>query len=153
MTRSTKWRVAELEVSGYLCSEAPPAELVSSVRAIVFEEDRVLVMRNLDGIHIVPGGRVEEGETFEETLRRELLEDAGVEISLGAQIGLVHLRHTTPKPEGYPYLYPDFLWPVYAALVMSHRPDAKVDDGYEVASQFLPLKEVRTLGVESQEVV
>ena len=65
-----KWRNGiELEVTGYLCSEPPPADLVSSVRAIVFKEGRVVAMRNLDGTHIVPGGRVEEDETFEETLR------------------------------------------------------------------------------------
>ena len=150
--RTTKWGGGiELEVTGYLCSEAPPSELVSSVRAIVFDEDRVLVMTNLDGTHIVPGGRVEQGETFEEALRRELLEEAGVEVRVIARIGLVHLRHTTPKPKDYPFLYPDFLWPVYAASVVGLRPDAKVEDDYEIASQFLPLQEVRGLGLEDHE--
>ena len=138
----------ELQVSGYLCSEAPPADLVSSVRAIVFKEDRVLVMRNVDGTSLLPGGRVEEGETHEETLRRELLEEAGIEIRIGAQIGLVHLRHTTAKPKGYPYPYPDFLWPVYAASFVREQPDAKVDDGYEISSRFLPLEEVEELALD-----
>lgn len=43
----------ELTVSRYLSAEAPPAELVSSVRAIA---DSVLVMRNL-GQHRHPAGR------------------------------------------------------------------------------------------------
>ena len=63
----------------------------------------------------------------------------------------VHLRHTTPKPKGYPYLYPDFLWPVYVGSVVGLRPDAKVDDGYEIASQFLPLLEVRRLAPEDHQ--
>ena len=54
-----------MQVSGYVCSEAAPASLVSSVRAIVFKEDRVLVMRNLDGSHILSrrprGGRRRRG--------------------------------------------------------------------------------------------
>ena len=140
-----------MEISGYLCSEAPPADLVSSVRAIVFKGDQVLVMRNLDSTHIVPGGRVEEGETFAETLQRELLEEAGVEIRSGAQIGLVHFRHTTSKPKGYPCLYPDFLWPVCVALFVPERSDAKVDDDYEIASRFLPLPEVRKLALVDHE--
>ena len=149
---TAKWgNDIELEVSDYLCSEAPPPDLVSSVRAIVFKEDRVLVMRNLDGTHIVPGGRVEEGESFEETLRRELIEEAGMEVRVGGQIGLVHLRHTTPRPENYPFPYPDFLWPVYVASVVGLRPDAKVDDDYEIGSQLLPLQEVRSLGLEDYE--
>jgi hypothetical protein len=36
----------ELEVSGYLSSEAPPTKLVSSIRAIVLSENRALVMEN-----------------------------------------------------------------------------------------------------------
>ena len=137
--------------SGYLCSETPPLALVSSVRAIVSKEDRVLVMTNQDSTHIVPGGRVKQGETHEETLQRELLEEAGVEIKLMAQIGLVRLRHTTPKPKNYPYLYPDFLWPVYVASFVRQRPGAKVDQDYEIASQFLPLQEVRRLALGDHE--
>ena len=149
---TAKWRDGiELEISGYICSETPPADLVSSVRAIVFKADDVLVMRNLDGTYILPGGRVEEGETFDETLRRELLEEAGVEIKVLPQIGLVHLRHTTPKPKGYSYPYPDFLWPVFVASVVGLKPDARVDDGYDIASQFLPLQEVRASDLENFE--
>ena len=147
-----KWRNGiELYVSGYLCSEGPPSGLVSSVRAVVLKEDSVLVMRNLDSTHIVPGGRVEEGETFEETLRRELLEEAGVEINVKAQIGLVHLRHTTPKPKNHPFPYPDFLWPVYVASLVVQMPEAKVVDDYETSSRFLPVRDVRRLALEDYE--
>ena len=151
---TAQWRDGiELQVSSYLCSETPPVDLVSSVRAVVFKEDRVLVMRNLDGIHILPGGRVEEAEAHEDTLHRELLEEAGIEIRIGAQIGLIHLRHTTPKPKGYRYPYPDFLWPVYVASFVRERPDAKVADGYEVESEFLPLEEVQKLAMGPHEKV
>ena len=146
---TAKWRGGiELQVTGYVCSEAAPASLVSSVRAIVFKEDRVLVTRNLDGTHILPGGRVEEGETHDETLHRELLEEAAVEIKVMAQIGLVDLKHVTPKPKGYPYLYPDFLWPVYIASFVRQGPEAEADDDYEIASEFLPLQEVRRLALD-----
>ena len=141
----------ELEVSGYLCSEAPPANLVSSVRAIVFKEDRVLVMRNMDGVYILPGGRVEDGETHVETLQRELLEEAGAEIRAIVQFGLIHLRHTTPKPKDHPYPYPDFLWPVYVASFVRSRPEARVEDGYGISSEFMPLQKVRGLALDGFE--
>ena len=140
-----------MELSGYLCSETPPVDFVSSVRAVVFKEGSVLVMRNLDGPHILPGGRVEKGETLEETLHRELLEEAGVEIEVMAQIGVVHFRHTTPKPKDYPYPYPDFLWPVHVASFVDDRPDAKVQDDYEISSRFLPLGEVREMKLGEHE--
>ena len=141
----------ELEIAGYFCVENPPLELVSSVRAIVLREDHVLVMRNLDGTHIVPGGRVEEGETHEETLRRELVEEAGVEIEVGTRIGLVHLRHTTPRPKDHPYPYPDFLWPVYVASFVSDVPHARVEDDYETSSRFMSVHDVRGLVLDGYE--
>ena len=141
----------ELEVSGYLSAESPPRDLVSSIRAVVLRGDHVLVMRNLDSTHILPGGRVERGETFEETLRRELLEEAGVEIEVMGQIGFAHLKHMTPRPEVYPYPYPDFFWPIYVALFAGSRPEAKVEDDYEVWSGFLPLPEVRRLTLGDHE--
>ncbi len=87
---------------------------------------------------------MEEGETFEETLQRELLEEAGLEVGVMDQIGLVHLRHTTPKPKNYPFIYPDFLWPVFVASVLADKPDAKVDDGYEIRAQVRQVYNCRT---------
>jgi ADP-ribose pyrophosphatase YjhB (NUDIX family) len=142
-TSTARWRRGiELRINGYLSDEAPPAELVSSARAIVLREDSLLVMSNLDGDHILPGGRLEEGETPEEALRRELLKEAGVEVVIMGRIGFMHLRHTSPKPDGYPYLYPDFIWPIWAVSFVEFKPDLMIDDGYEVSSRFVPLQGV-----------
>lgn len=151
-TSTAQWRRGiELSIGGYLSEEAPPAELVSSVRAIVLREDSLLVMNNLDGDHILPGGRVEAGETHEEALRRELLEEAGVEFAIVGRVGFMHLRHTTPRPDDYPFLYPDFIWPIWAASFVEFKPDLMVDDGYEVSSRFVPLREVDELKLDVRE--
>jgi ADP-ribose pyrophosphatase YjhB (NUDIX family) len=142
----------ELEVTGYFCSDGPPPDLVSSVRAIVLNENCVLVMNNSNGTHIIPGGRLEEGETHEEALKRELLEEAGAEIKIINHVGFVHLRHTTPKPNNYQFLYPDFLWAVYSASFERWRPDAKIEDDYEISSRFLHLRKVRCLQLEDYEL-
>ena len=68
---------------------------------------------------------MEKGDTHKGTLRREVLEEADVEIEVLSRIGLMHLKHTTPKPKDYPYSYPDFLWPIYAASFAGWRLDAK----------------------------
>ena len=69
---TASWRRGiDLEIRSYISSEVPPGELVSSVRAVVLREDSVLTMNNLYGDHILPGGRVKEGETHgERCLRR-----------------------------------------------------------------------------------
>ena len=149
---SGTWGEIGLQITGYLTGEPPPWELVSSVRAVVLKKDAVLVMRNVDSTHILPGGRVEEGENHEEALKREIFEEAGVEIEAGDQIGLVHLTHTTPKPKDYPYPYPDFLWPVYVASFRGLSPEAKVEDDYEISSRFLPIKEARALVADGEKI-
>jgi len=60
-----------------------------AARAIVLTpDDRILLVRfspphALDGWWATPGGALDAGETHEEGLRRELLEEAGIEAPIG----------------------------------------------------------------------
>jgi 8-oxo-dGTP diphosphatase len=64
----------------------------TTVAAAVVERDgRVLLTRRLAGTHLAgtwefPGGKCEPGETLDACLRRELLEELGVESSVGGEI-------------------------------------------------------------------
>lgn len=51
------------------------------VKALIFNEDKFLVMHNNgveEDLWELPGGRMEFGETAEETLRREMIEETGL---------------------------------------------------------------------------
>ncbi len=147
---TASWRRGiDLGIRTYISYEAPPGELVSSVRAVVLREDSVLTMTNLYGAHILPGGRVEEGETHDEALRREVFEEARVELAIMGRIGFMHLRHTSPKPEDYRYLYPVFIWQIWAASLVEFRPDLMVDDGCEVSFRLLSFQEIGELNLDS----
>lgn len=134
-----------LRITGYLADEPPPLAYVTSVRAVVFKGDEVLVQRNRDGYNLLPGGRREPGETLEETLERELLEESGWTLGARSLLAVVHLQHLGPKPPDYRYVYPDFVWVIYVAEAESYRPEAMVDDGYEVDSGFRSVEEARRL--------
>ncbi|MDE2718680.1 MAG: hypothetical protein OXI33_16945, partial [Chloroflexota bacterium] len=59
------WRAGEIEltISSYITCDEPPRQLVSSVRALVFREESILLMHNVAGTNIHPGSRVEAGES------------------------------------------------------------------------------------------
>jgi len=139
-----------LRIAGYLSEELPPLEYVTSVRGVVFRGNRVLVMRNRDEVHVLPGGQREGGETLVETLQREVLEEAGWTVEVGGMLGFLHLRHLGPKPPGslpgFPYLYPDFAQVVFLAGAADHRPEARLPDDYEVEAAFCTVSEAKALG-------
>lgn len=134
-----------LELAYYLTDRVPPVEYVTSVRCLLFNGDSILVERDLDGVHIVPGGRREEGETLEQTLRREVLEETGWTIDVPRMLGCLHFHHLSPKPPGYTFQYPDFLQPIFTANAVDYRPDQRAHDDYVVDAAFRSLSEAAVL--------
>ncbi|MFO7170971.1 MAG: NUDIX domain-containing protein [Chloroflexota bacterium] len=136
---SDAWGALRFQVTSYLCAELPPNELITSARAIVTDAQRILVVRDPQGRHILPGGRREPGETPEETVHREVLEETGWTIEHLRLLGVKHFHHLTPKPAGYSYPYPDFLHLIYHAVPGRYLEHARHTDGYELEAGFVPL--------------
>jgi ADP-ribose pyrophosphatase YjhB (NUDIX family) len=134
-----------LRVAGYLSTELPPLAYVTSVRAILLRADRVLLLRNSDGAHILPGGRREVDETVEATLRREILEESGWAIAQPTLLGLLYFHHLSPKPAEYPYPHPDFLQLVYVAEAASFVERVPLPDEYERDARFVPIAELNAM--------
>lgn len=62
--------------------------------AVIEQQDRFLVTRRLAHTHLAgvwefPGGKCEPGETHDACLKRELVEELGVETSVGEEIASV----------------------------------------------------------------
>jgi len=65
--------------------------LVVVAAAVIERDDRFLLTRRQEGVHLegcweFPGGKCEPGETLAACLARELLEELGVESSIGAEL-------------------------------------------------------------------
>ncbi|WP_103384221.1 NUDIX hydrolase [Pseudonocardia dioxanivorans] len=67
-----------------------PTSIVIAASAFVLDDHgRLLMIRRTDsGLHALPGGRHELGETMTETAVRETLEETGVDIEITGLIGI-----------------------------------------------------------------
>ena len=121
-----------------------PSPCLTSVRALVLGDDAsVLVFWDSKGQpQLLPGGRREPGESLLETLHREVLEETGIEPLNPLPLGFLRCHHLGPRPNGYPFPYPDFIQPVFLAWPGKERPCARVHDPYVTRSLFCPLAEV-----------
>ena len=143
-----------LRVSYCLSTGQPPLAYVSSVRAIVFLGQSALVVTDKNGhMYILPGGRVEAGELPLETLRREVLEETGWTFRHPEPAGFMHFKHLGPKPEGYEYPYPDFIWAIFIADANRFDAAKITPDDWVSESQFRPVEEIRRLPLDRGELL
>ena len=87
----------------------PAKRRVPCVGALVHDDEgRLLVVRRGRapgaGRWSVPGGRVEAGESDEQALRREVLEETGLHVTVGLRVGTVQ----RPGPAGTLYDIRDY---------------------------------------------
>jgi ADP-ribose pyrophosphatase YjhB (NUDIX family) len=132
------------EVGSYLDPDLPPASLVTSVRGVVLQDGLVVVLENIDGRHYLPGGRVEPGEDYLQTLAREVEEECGLAVEHAERLGFLHFRHLDPKPAGFRYPWPDMFQLVYAVEATGNVRAGDVD-GYEFDARLMTPEEAAAL--------
>jgi 8-oxo-dGTP pyrophosphatase MutT (NUDIX family) len=116
---------APVRVRTYLADVAWPDALVSSVRAVVFRGRRVVAVRHRDGRrHIIPGGRREPGESIDEAVRREILEESGWRAGALIPLGFERVEHLGPPAAGFPFPS-GFINPLFVAEAVSYHRAAR----------------------------
>ena len=91
-----------------------PSRPILGVGAIIFQKDTVLLVRRgkppLEGQWSLPGGVVEAGETLEEAVRREILEETGLTLQSLRQFEIFEriMLDDEGRPE-YHYVLLDFI--------------------------------------------
>lgn len=140
-----RWGDTPLHETSYVTAELPPMKYVPSVRAVVLNGDSVLVLHDGTRRSILPGGRSESGESVQETLSREVLEETGYVLNAAELLGFMHFHHLAPRPDGYAYPYPDFLQLVFAAMPGEHRPEYMVEDAFVKWAGMMRVEDVMAL--------
>ena len=105
-------------------SDAPaPIALTTSVHGLCFLGDKILMVNDRDNRWWnIPGGHVEEDESLEEALRRELQEEAAASLAIIKLIGYYHIHIEGPEPPNLPGPYPDGYMQVYFCTLLSLDP-------------------------------
>lgn len=139
------WGDLRLRHRLYLSDQPPPEDLVTSVRAVVFKRSNVVVVdedfRGVPASHIMPGGRIEAGETIAQSLTREVLEECGWTLASARLFAFIHFHHLTPRPDGYTYPYPDFLHLLFVGEAGAYRRSAVKRAGeIETGSRLTPIR-------------
>lgn len=63
----------------------------TSCRGIVINDGKVLLVHELNkDVYMSPGGGVEQGESLAECCRRELMEEAGLDVSVGEHLYTIY---------------------------------------------------------------
>nr|WP_115991862.1 NUDIX hydrolase [Cohnella lupini] len=110
------------------------------VGALVTKDDKILLVRRAQepgkGFWTNPGGYIEQLEPIEDTVRREVLEECGVEARV---LGVVALRDQ-----------PRIIHNLYVAFSMEYVSGEPIPDGVEVdAAGFYSLSEMESMNVAS----
>lgn len=109
---------------------------IPCVGAVVFDDEgRLLLIRRghapAAGLWSIPGGRVEPGETAQQAVVREVLEETGLHITVGIELGTV----VRELPGGDRYVIADFTAFVDAPAAPRAGDDA-IDAAFVHPSEF-----------------
>ena len=137
---STSWQTVTCRFE--CLNEMPPLNLVSNVNLVPFKGDRCLILCLQRGEWEVPGGTLEPGESYSDTISRESIEEAGARLITFELFGAWHCFSTAPKPYRPHLPHPEFYRLVgYGAVEIIGSPE-NPEDGEQVASvEFVPIKE------------
>jgi 8-oxo-dGTP diphosphatase len=91
-----------------------PVRPVVGVGAVIVENDRVLLIQRgnapMQGEWSLPGGALELGETLEEGVKREVLEETGLQVEPVAKVEVFdRIAHDESGRVQYHYVLVDFL--------------------------------------------
>jgi len=131
------------------------------VGAVIVQDGQVLIVKRkydpLAGQWSLPGGGVELGETLEDSVAREMLEETGLEVAVGPVIEVFDRITRDERGEvRYHFVLVDYLcWPVGGELqASSDVADARFVDPADLAQYNLTVKATeviaRALELEQQ---
>lgn len=137
------WSWEPIQAQFEIFDEAPPEEQVANVNIVPRAGGGWVILQVADGELEIPGGTREPGETWLQTARRELMEEAGCQLDSHQIVGGWRCR-SLAKYAYRPHLpHPEFYRLVLTGWVTQVAPPINPPDGEPVVQvKILPLSEV-----------
>jgi 8-oxo-dGTP diphosphatase len=104
--REISWLPKPGEGRLYITNELPPLEVCRTVFGFAFNGDRVLLIRLKNRDWDIPGGKIDPGETLQQAVIREVLEEAFTQVEIIDLIGIQELELFGAPPEKLGWKYP-----------------------------------------------
>ena len=89
-------------------------------RAILVNSSNEILVANYGGVHLLPGGSIDDKETPEEAIHRELKEEIGVDMKTGQLKLFVKVRYFQPN-------YPERNWNTTDRLAVTYYYVGSID--------------------------
>lgn len=139
------WPWGPTKVHFLLITELPPGELIANVNIIPYTSNGWIIIRLASGEWEIPGGTCEPGETWQETARRELKEEAGCTLLESKVIGAWECHSLASKPYRVHLPFPDFYRLVLLGRVSQTKdPENPVSGETVVTVEEMQLEDVLT---------
>ncbi len=127
------WLPQPNEVHLVLTDTLPPLQLVTASMALAFKDECVLLTNLVQRGWDIPGGHIEPGEHPEETVQREVYEEAGARLGELHLFAYQHMVIRAAKPKAYRYPYPESYQVFYVSIVEALDTFASTDEARERA--------------------
>ncbi|MHC0039650.1 NUDIX hydrolase [Pseudoneobacillus sp. C159] len=108
----------------------------NAVRAIIFRDDRILLLYSNKGDYKFPGGGVDQGETYKDALLREIAEETGfIHCAVKDKVGLVvESQFDVYDSSAYFQMISHY----YLCELTNDEKIAQQLEGYELEQEFTP---------------
>jgi 8-oxo-dGTP pyrophosphatase MutT (NUDIX family) len=110
-----------------------------SAGGVIFNGDKVLVLKRKNGNYVLPKGHVEEGERIEDAALREVEEETGIKAKIIEYIG--EIEYHAKETEFHPEEDKKVIW----FLMIPLNSNIKVEDKIFSFGKFIPYKDALNL--------
>lgn len=122
-------------------------------RAIIFQDGNLITLKRVkkaETYWVFPGGGVEDGESLEEALKREIMEELGVEIEIGNLVFEYHFKTEHQDDDEYFYNCRITGGKLGSGQGPEYQPDSHYHGTHEIA--LLPLNQIKDLDLRPAEM-